>query len=170
MSGIVMLEWIPVLSRCLVGLILVIASITKWLNYGWFIAILRKYDLGPHGSEGVVAFLLASIELLTGVLLLGDLLLPWSGYAAAILFLVFAGAIAVNLLKGKFDIPCGCGGPRRRATIGWHLLYRNFGLVGFSFLIGKHGQMSVAALYPSIFLLSAALLAVAYFPRSSCAQ
>jgi hypothetical protein len=45
--------------------------------------------------------------------------------AAAALLIVYAGAIGVNLVRGRRDIDCGCGGPAGRQTISAALVVRN---------------------------------------------
>jgi hypothetical protein len=45
--------------------------------------------------------------------------------AAAILLIVFALAMGVNLLRGRREIDCGCGDPSRRQPLAWSLVVRD---------------------------------------------
>jgi Methylamine utilisation protein MauE len=45
--------------------------------------------------------------------------------AGAFLLLLYAGAIALNLYRGRRDLACGCGGPDERRTIAPWMVGRN---------------------------------------------
>jgi hypothetical protein len=47
------------------------------------------------------------------------------GLGGALLLVLYAGAIAVNLGRGRRDLDCGCLGPASRRPIGGALLVRN---------------------------------------------
>jgi hypothetical protein len=55
--------------------------------------------------------------------------------AAAVLLLVYAAAIGINLARGRRDIDCGCMGPANRQLLSGWLLLRN-GLLAAIALIG----------------------------------
>lgn len=68
----------------------------------------------------------------------GLLLAPVRAYAAAgavALLAVFAAAIAVNVLRGRLDIDCGCFRSETRQGIGWRYVVRNLFLVGVAFAL-----------------------------------
>lgn len=50
---------------------------------------------------------------------------PIAALAAAALLIGYGGAITLNLLRGRRDIDCGCGGPAGRQTISAALVVRN---------------------------------------------
>ena len=62
----------------------------------------------------------------------GGLLFTGSRTAAACmgvgLLLGYAGAIAVNLRRGRRDLACGCGGPDDRRPIASWMVWRNIGI------------------------------------------
>ena len=62
----------------------------------------------------------------------GGLLFAGSRTAAACvgigLLLGYAGAIAVNLRRGRRDLACGCGGPDDRRPIASWMVWRNIGI------------------------------------------
>jgi len=63
---------------------------------------------------------------------LGLLLGPLRAAAALVLIVllgVFTGAIAINLVRGRTDIDCGCFGPALRQRLSWRLLLRNGALL-----------------------------------------
>lgn len=90
-----------------------------------FVEALRGYELLPKALAWPAAALLLASE----VVLIPALLLPSSaalaaGFAAGLL-LLYATAIAINLLRGRRDIDCGCGGPLQRQSLHPLLVLRN---------------------------------------------
>jgi hypothetical protein len=55
---------------------------------------------------------------------------PVAALAAACLLILYGSAIAINLVRGRRAIDCGCAGPARRRPIGWTLVVRNAVLAG----------------------------------------
>ena len=100
----------------------------------WFAAQLEAYALLPPAVVGPVA---RGLPLLEGAIALG-LLLPASralaALATAALMLLYAGAIAVNLWRGRRDIDCGCAGPGESQPLRPVLLSRNAALLGLALL------------------------------------
>lgn len=149
---------IPTISRYVLGFILLISSISKWLNFGWFVEVLKKYDLTPTGVAQLTALTIASLEGIIGSMLILRERLPWSAYGALALFAIFTCAISMNLIRGKFDLECGCSGWWRRSKIGWHLVLRNLGFVGLS-LISSEGSLHPMKLgFPWLFLIAISLV------------
>jgi phosphatidylglycerophosphate synthase len=71
--------------------------------------------------------LLPIAELLIGsALLLGNR--PAAPLAAIVLLLVFAAAMAINIMRGRRHIDCGCGHAGLRQELGWAKVARNFGM------------------------------------------
>lgn len=100
----------------------------------WFASQLEAYALLPAGLLTPVARLLPLLE---GAVALG-LLLPvsrgFAALAAGALMLAYAGAIAVNLWRGRRDIDCGCAGPGESQPLRPLLLLRNAALLGLALL------------------------------------
>jgi len=85
---------------------------------------------------------------------------------AALLLLLFAAAMAANLLRGRSDIDCGCAIGRLRERIGWPLVTRNLLLAVVALLLAWGRPVartlewldfvSIAAALASLLLLHAA--------------
>ena len=107
------------------AVLLVTASLQKWRDMARFTAVLRAYRLLPEALAVYVARLVPMLELIIGLLIL----LPAARRAAALggaaLLLIYASAIAVNLLRGRRDLDCGCGGPGERRRIAPWMVVRN---------------------------------------------
>lgn len=113
--------------------ILLHAVLHKARNYLAFRGILTQYRLLPESLVPVAAPLVIAAEATAGLALLAPAaVLPRAAAAlmAALLLCVYSGAIAVNLLRGRRSIDCGCGGQPTPLS-GW-LLTRNALLLGLA--------------------------------------
>lgn len=119
--------------RGALALLLFWAAAHKLRDVAGFRAALAAYELVPRQLVGIVAAALSAAEIGIGA----GLLAPGAGaggaLAAAGLLCVYAGAIAVNLLRGRHDIDCGCVGAAARRPISSALVVRN-GLLGLAAL------------------------------------
>ena len=101
------------------------ASLHKLGDFANFRVTLADYRLVPWWVSGAVARGVAAAELVTGAALLSPLARPFGFAAAAGLLALYTAAIAVNLLRGRRFIDCGCLGPAQRTPLGWGLVARN---------------------------------------------
>ena len=93
-----------------------------------FEAILAEYKLLPGAVIGVAARLVPALEAVLGLAWVAGFALPLVASLTAVLFAVYGLAIAINLLRGRRHIDCGCGfGGRsgRGGTLSWLLVARN---------------------------------------------
>jgi len=115
-----------VIIRLLLAVIFLRAALHKLRNYKTFQAEMNAYQLLPLAWLPAAAALLIGIESATGILLMNPV---WTmGLClAALLLIIYAIAMMINLLKGRRTIDCGCGGPlAAKKTISWSLVIRNF--------------------------------------------
>jgi hypothetical protein len=120
------------LTRCLVSfvaIVLLAAAAGKLGEPRRFASIIRNYRIVPDAAASWLARLLPAIEGLLGALLLLSIAPTPAGLASAAIFLVFGGAIAVNLLRGRRDIACGCFGSHEYAPLSWTHVLRNLALM-----------------------------------------
>jgi len=126
----------PIVTAVLRGalaLLFVVAASHKARDLKAFRATLADYRLLPERATTVVTPLVVGAEIgLAAALALPGALRPGPVLAAALLG-VYSLAIAINLLRGRRHIDCGCTGPVRRHTLsGW--------------LVARNGVLIVAAL------------------------
>ena len=83
------------------------------------------YRLLPHMLEKPVSRIVpfAEIAIALSLLLFSASALPV--LAALFLWIVYGGAIAINLLRGRDELECGCGGISADQKIRWGLVSRN---------------------------------------------
>lgn len=88
-----------------------------------FAAQLQAYSLLPDTLIGPVARALPWLELGIAFTLLMPLTRDAGSITASALLLVYASAMASNLLRGRGDIDCGCGDAPQKLS--WWLVARN---------------------------------------------
>lgn len=136
--------------------ILATAATHKLRAPHWFAAQLRAYALLPEALLGPAARVLPLVEGAIAV----ALLLPASRAAAALagaaLMLAYAGAIAINLQRGRHDIDCGCAGPGANQPLRPALLLRNAALLGLALLAALPPLSRSLGLFDGFVALAAA--------------
>jgi uncharacterized membrane protein YphA (DoxX/SURF4 family) len=113
------------------GVVLLVAGVGKIATVKEFRKLLVAFGLLPRSLVPLFAWLLPPAEVLVGIALLTDAFQPIPAFAAALLFSGFAGAIAINLLRGRRELACGCFGTASK-QISFHLVARNLALAGLA--------------------------------------
>jgi hypothetical protein len=125
---------IEISIRLALALLFAGAAWHKASNLHRFEAVVRGYHLLPAPWLPAASRLLPLVE---AVLALGLVYGP-SGLVAACgaatLLLIYAAAIAVNIVRGQRDIDCGCFASSSRAPLSPGLVGRNLGLTAASLL------------------------------------
>ena len=116
----------PAIGTLLAGayaLLFASAALHKARDLALFAQVVAAYRVLPGAPK--LAWLIPLGESLAGV----GLLWPGTRTGAAIggtgLLLLYALAMAVNLVRGRRELSCGCGGPNERRPIGTWMLWRN---------------------------------------------
>lgn len=147
----------PVLSlavRLTMAGVFLTGGLHQWRDRAMFAAIVEGYALLPRRLVTPVATLLPLAEMAAGFLLLW----PATGGHGALAGLGLLGAVSaavvINLLRGRRDIDCGCGGASGDQTLSWALVARNGVLAGL---------LGLGVLPPSARALTAPDVGVALF-------
>lgn len=111
--------------RILLGTLLLIAGIGKLLNISSFISAVSGYKLLPRMAVIYFSRILPYVEIFVGISLWVRVFDPWNEILASCLFVMFAVAITINLLRGRRNISCGCLGPNNKNHLNWQLVFRN---------------------------------------------
>jgi len=107
------------------GVVFLSGAVAKWRERELFAQAMEGYDLIPSVAVPGVSLLLIASEFAIGVLLLLPLWRPWPQLAGVGLLALVTAAVAINLLRGRTDISCGCGGASGDQTLSWALVARN---------------------------------------------
>ena len=130
-------------ARVVLACIFLTAAVGKLRHLTVFEGVLANYRLLPRWAIAPVHVLLPLAELAIGV---GMIALPlFAAPAAALLLLVFAAAMAVNLRRGRSDIDCGCHQSVLRQRLSWTLVGRNAVLALLALLAVVPGASSSAS-------------------------
>jgi hypothetical protein len=114
------------------GLMFLMAAVHKLTTFGRFRAVLADYRVMPDSIVPVVAGALPGVEIAVG---LSWLFAPdpyWVSIMTALLLTIYTSGIALNLLRGRVHISCGCGFGRSKTgddVLSWGLVVRNLILI-----------------------------------------
>lgn len=123
----------PVVGTLIIGgaaLLFASAAAHKFRGLARFTEIFAAYRVFPQALARPLAWAIPCLELGISA---GLLWAPARGRAipAAIAVLIaYAAGIAVNLLRGRVDLDCGCGAARDRREIAAWMVWRNLILAG----------------------------------------
>lgn len=87
--------------------------------------VVRNFRIAPAPLVPLVSWTLPPAELLLALGVLVPATRAASAAAMAVLLVLFAGAIAVNVMRGRIDIDCGCFRSALRQNLSWWLVLRN---------------------------------------------
>ena len=105
-------------ARLILGIILIAAGALKLGHAPALASSIAGFRLLPAGVIPLLSVVLPPLEILLGLYLLAGLFTRIAGIVAALLFLLYAVAIASAVLRG-IPANCGCFGPADAATADW---------------------------------------------------
>jgi Methylamine utilisation protein MauE len=113
--------------RVLVALVFLTAALGKIRHRLAFQGVVANYRLMPQIAVPAIALLLPPVEVTVAAALL---FAPsfWPEACAAILLILFAAAMAINIWRGRRHIDCGCFQSALKQTLSWTLVARNAAL------------------------------------------
>lgn len=133
------------------------AALHKLRAPDFYLPLMARY-LGTLQPGRPLAWLLAALE---GGIALALLLVPTRVFglaAAAALLLAYAGLMALQLVRGVADMPCGCAGPDSGLGISWLLVGRNIACAALALPVAATSTAAVSASWAHLAL--AALVAL----------
>ena len=105
-------------ARLILGLILIGAGALKLGHAPALASSIAGFRLLPSGIIPLLAIALPPLEILLGFYLVVGLFTRITGIVAALLFAIYAVAIASAVVRG-IPANCGCFGPSDAATADW---------------------------------------------------
>ncbi len=151
--------------RSFLAVLFATAALSKLAASEEFYGVVRNFRLLPNALARPVARGLPVAEMAIAVGLLAGPLARPAALAAAALLAVFGLAIAINVLRGRSQIDCGCFRNGMKQRIGWATVGRNIVLtvlaLGAAMLLPGAGAAGAADIATG--LVAGAVLALLYF-------
>jgi len=125
----------PVTIGTLAGALALVMFAAAWHKLSepeLFEGALAAYRLLPPSTVGAVARGLPLLEAALGIGILVPATRSIALVAVALLLLAYAAGMGINLVRGRRDIDCGCGGDSH--PLAWSLVLRNLVLVAAAVL------------------------------------
>ena len=137
-----------------------VAAGHKLADRARFLAVLGNYDLVPAGLVPLAGMAIVAAEAAAALLLTLPPVRAHGACVAVALLAAYALAIAINLLRGRTRIDCGCLGFGRHDRIAWTLVARNLALIALALaLLLPASPRRLVAL--DVLTISASLVTVA---------
>lgn len=118
--------------RILIGTLFFSSFIEKVKSFGTHRAIVKDYEILPDQLITPFSKFELALQLLTSMLLYLGIWLPFAAVLAASLLGTYSIAIAINLLRGRNEVSCGCGGFAGNHQLSWWLVVRNITLIAIT--------------------------------------
>lgn len=125
----------PLLNHTAALLLAAIFAIAAWGKRAApdeFEGVVANYRLLPRAIVPVFARSLPWTEAVAALLLVVPGSRPLGAALAALLLTAFAGAMAINIRRGRREIDCGCFRSTHRQHLSWPLVARNGVLAAFA--------------------------------------
>lgn len=154
--------------RAFLALLFATAAVSKLQHIEEFYGVVRNFRLIPDGPSRVVAFVLPIVELAVAAgLMIAPLAVPAAVTGAALLA-GFGVAIAINVIRGRTWIDCGCMRQGMKQQISWMMVLRNVVLTVLALGIVRllPGTTVAAPLDLFVGLAAGAIAMMLYFSAS----
>jgi len=115
-----------------IALLFGIAAGHKLADRERFLAVLGNYDLVPARLVPLAGMAIVAAEVGAALLLVLPPVRTLGAYLSVALLAAYALAIAINLLRGRTRIDCGCLGFGRHDRIAWTMVARNLVLIALA--------------------------------------
>ncbi len=121
--------------RLCLSMLFMFAALHKTKDAAYFESVLASYQLLPNKLIYLAGKLFISAEVITSLALLIGPSRSLGAVLAFLLLSIYGAAMAINLLKGKRLLDCGCHLQAQKQAISWHLVLRNALLAGVALLL-----------------------------------
>lgn len=139
------------------GALFLFTGIGKATDSARFASDIAAYRLLPLDAAFPAAYAIIVTETLLGIWLFSGAATLAAGLVSAVLLLVFAGAMGINVARGRTHLSCGCI-PGVDARLSWASVFRNVSLAVLVFLVGLCGQPEFGLLCVEGLLMGVSLL------------
>jgi hypothetical protein len=159
-------NYVVLAARGVVGGLLVLAGVGKVLGASRFTAIVASLRVLPSSLNGPMSRTIPVAEVVAGVMLLigGN---SMAAVCAILLLASFGAAIAVNIVRGRTDLDCGCFGGTG-GLLHWGQVWRNAGLIVITTsLLWPAGAAAFGAAGAALLVWSFRVTRISGMPRAT---
>lgn len=121
------------------------AGVRKLRSLETFEGVVHNFRLLPEPLVRPVAYGLPVAEVALALGLIVPAIRGGAGTIAAALLGVFTLAVAINLIRGRREIDCGCFSSELKQRLSWWLVLRNVALGGLAVAVAAGGANAGAA-------------------------
>jgi len=125
--------------------------------------VVRNYELLPDSFVSFAAGVLIVLEASAAALILVAASRASGAYLTATLLGVYAGAMTINLLRGRVDLDCGCLGVGRRQPIRWWMVSRNLIIGSIALLAAVEPTSRTLGAFDALAIIGTALSLAALY-------
>ena len=154
---------IQLIAALILSYVFVLAGLHKCKAPAEFATTLANYRILPEGLNRQCVYLFPVAEIMTGIALLIPATLPAAALSARILLCIYIAAIAVNLLRGRRNIDCGCGGPAQKQTISEWMIVRNGILLLLAFIAGSQAEARALLWFDWLIIIMATVMGCLFY-------
>ncbi len=139
----------------------------KWRERERFAAAMEGYDLIPTVAVPTASTTIILAEAAVGLALLLPQAAPLAQGGGLALLAVVTAAVIINLLRGRHEISCGCGGASGEQQLSWGVVARN-AVLALALLVAAlpAPERDLSALDHAMVALGALMLAGLYAAAS----
>lgn len=106
-----------------------VSKLKKWLEH---VAIVKDYHIVPERWVLLFARAEVAAEIGVGAMLALGFWTPAAAIGATGLLVMYSLAVGINLVRGRREVSCGCGGVAGHHRLSWWLVLCNAVLTGMS--------------------------------------
>ena len=128
------MNWFVLAARVVLGVIFVVAGVSKVGHPDVFAAQIAGFRLLPAALIAPLAVSLPFLEILLGAYLILGLFTRTAAWVAVVLLAVFDLAIASAVIRGM-SVSCGCFGPADTSVTSWPEVIRDFIFVALAAIV-----------------------------------
>jgi hypothetical protein len=114
--------------------IFIVSAAMKFVDLEEFRGAIESYRIAPPIFEPLLTFAIPFVEWSAAIALMFTSWRTDAAITLLALLMIFSAAIAINLLRGRVYIDCGCFGPALRQKISWWLVARNASLAALAII------------------------------------
>jgi uncharacterized membrane protein YphA (DoxX/SURF4 family) len=119
------MDYFLLVLRVLTSYLFLSTAFHKMFNYRQHIQIVDNYQIFKRRYTPTFVIFSIFVEITVSISLLVGLFIKWSLAIALFLLLVYTQAVLINLIRGRYDLSCGCGGIVGNDFISYKTIMRN---------------------------------------------